>query len=98
MKRSAVAIVAIALSVLVAAYLLRGIGSDRAIGPSPLGIALTKASFRPVLPEGTIADDGNWTMPSKDYAASRFSTLKEIVPANVATLDVAFTFSTGTVE
>src|SRR3954471_13340867 len=43
-------------------------------------------------------EDGNWTMPGKDYASSRFSGLNEITPANVAKLQVALTFSTGTTE
>jgi PQQ-dependent dehydrogenase (methanol/ethanol family) len=43
-------------------------------------------------------DDGNWTMPAKDYAATRFSGLTQITPANVAKLQVNFTFSTGTTE
>ena len=42
------------------------------------------------------ADDGNWLMPGKDYAATRFSGLNEISPANVKDLSLAFTFSTGT--
>ncbi len=42
------------------------------------------------------ADDGQWTMPSKDYASTRFSEQKEITTANVAGLKVAFTVSTGT--
>ena len=43
------------------------------------------------------ADDGNWTMPGKDYAVDalqRRSTRSP--PANVGKLQVAFTFSTGT--
>ena len=43
-------------------------------------------------------DDGNWTMPAKDYAATRFSGLNQITPANAAKLQVSFTFSTGTTE
>ena len=43
-------------------------------------------------------DDGNWTMPAKDYASTRFSGLNQITPANVAGLQVAMTFSTGTTE
>src|SRR3954449_7767695 len=43
-------------------------------------------------------DDGNWTMPGKDYASTRFSGLAQITPANVAALKVDFTFSTGTNE
>jgi PQQ-dependent dehydrogenase (methanol/ethanol family) len=41
-------------------------------------------------------DNGNWEMPGKDYAATRFSALNEITPANVRNLGVAFTFSTAT--
>jgi lanthanide-dependent methanol dehydrogenase len=44
------------------------------------------------------ADDGNWTMPGKDYASTRFSALNEITPTNVGKLQVASTFSTGTTE
>src|SRR3979490_632939 len=38
---------------------------------------------------------GDWSMPGKDYANTRFSPLEEITPQNVARLQVAFTFSTG---
>jgi lanthanide-dependent methanol dehydrogenase len=41
------------------------------------------------------AEDGQWTMPAKDYASTRYSGLNEITTANVANLKVAFTFSTG---
>src|SRR3954452_9421940 len=44
------------------------------------------------------ADDGNWTMPGKDYASTRFSALNQITPVNVGKLQVASTFSTGTTE
>jgi len=43
-------------------------------------------------------DDGNWTMPGKDYASTRFSALSQVTPQNVGKLQVAFTFSTGTTE
>ena len=46
----------------------------------------------------TPADNGNWEMPSKDYAATRFSALTQITPANVKGLGLAFTFSTGTTK
>jgi PQQ-dependent dehydrogenase (methanol/ethanol family) len=39
--------------------------------------------------------DGDWPMPGRDYAATRFSPLGDITAANVATLKPAFTFSTG---
>ena len=40
-------------------------------------------------------DDGQWTMPAKNYAATRFSALDEINGANVSNLQVDFAFSTG---
>jgi len=43
-------------------------------------------------------DDGNWVMPGKDYAASRFSALNQITPANVSKLALSFTFSTATTK
>src|SRR3954447_6558947 len=44
------------------------------------------------------ADDGNWTMPGKDYASTRFSALNQITPANISKLALSFTFSTGTTK
>src|SRR6202047_3096409 len=40
-------------------------------------------------------DDGQWAMPAKNYAATRFSELDQINGGNVANLRVEFTFSTG---
>jgi PQQ-dependent dehydrogenase (methanol/ethanol family) len=44
------------------------------------------------------ADNGNWEMPGKDYASTRFSALNQLTPANVRNLGVAFTFSTATTK
>jgi PQQ-dependent dehydrogenase (methanol/ethanol family) len=41
------------------------------------------------------ADDGQWTMPAKDYASTRYSGLAEITAENVRGLRLAWTFSTG---
>src|SRR5690348_3025695 len=49
-------------------------------------------------PAASPADDGNWTMPGKDYASTRFSGLNQITPANARNLGIAFTFSTGTTK
>src|SRR5580693_4585345 len=38
-------------------------------------------------------DDGQWRMPSKNYASTRFSDLKEITPENIKTLKPDFSFS-----
>src|SRR5438128_162091 len=40
-------------------------------------------------------DDGQWTMPPKDYANTRYSTLNQINAQNVKNLKVAWTFDTG---
>ncbi len=45
---------------------------------------------------GRMAQNANdWVMPAKDYANTRFSTLKQINTGNVGKLQVAWTFSTG---
>src|ERR1700723_874315 len=38
-------------------------------------------------------DDGQWSMPSKNYAATRYSSLTEITPDNVRKLEPVITFS-----
>jgi lanthanide-dependent methanol dehydrogenase len=43
------------------------------------------------------ADDGQWVMPAKNYASTRFSGLDEINSGNVRQMGVAWTFSTGMV-
>src|ERR1700691_3603324 len=40
-------------------------------------------------------DDGQWSMPSKNYAATRYSDLDQINGDTVKNLRVEFTFSTG---
>ena len=40
-------------------------------------------------------DDGQWTMPGKDYSATRFSGLSQITPANATKLHPIWSFSTG---
>src|SRR6478672_8920035 len=42
-------------------------------------------------------DDGQWVMPAKNYASTRYSTLDEINAGNASRLKVAWTFSTGVV-
>lgn len=45
------------------------------------------------LPPG--AGDGDWQMPSRDYAGTRYSPLDEITTANVDQLQLAWTFDDG---
>src|SRR5437763_2700275 len=40
-------------------------------------------------------DDGQWTMPAKNYQGTRYSALDEINTTNAKDLRVAWTFSTG---
>src|SRR5260370_29388920 len=40
-------------------------------------------------------DDGQWTMPGTDYAATRYTGLAEITAANAPRLRAVWTFSTG---
>jgi lanthanide-dependent methanol dehydrogenase len=49
----------------------------------------------PQPPAWAAADDGQWAMPAKNYASTRYSELAEITTENVKSLRVAFTFSTG---
>jgi PQQ-dependent dehydrogenase (methanol/ethanol family) len=44
------------------------------------------------------ADDGQWTMPARNYASTRFSGLNEINTGNVSGLKLAWTFSTGVLK
>jgi PQQ-dependent dehydrogenase (methanol/ethanol family) len=59
--------------------------------------AAEQASWIPQPPASAAPqEDGQWTMPSKNYASTRYSDLAEINAGNVGGLQVAFTFSTGT--
>jgi PQQ-dependent dehydrogenase (methanol/ethanol family) len=42
-----------------------------------------------------IKDDGQWTMPGKDYGSNRFSGLTQITAANATRLRPVWSFSTG---
>ncbi|HEX3281846.1 MAG TPA: methanol/ethanol family PQQ-dependent dehydrogenase [Pyrinomonadaceae bacterium] len=44
---------------------------------------------------GTETDDGQWLMPAKNYASTRFSSLDQVNSGNVASLKLAWSFSTS---
>ena len=70
-------------------------GSVAAVTALLLAPALAVAQA-PVPPASAAPkDDGQWTMPAKNYAATRYSELDEVNGGNVGKLSVAFTFSTG---
>lgn len=63
--------------------------------PPPFGEA--RVLTQPPPPRGvpTGEEDGQWMMPAKNFASTRFSGLDEITTENVSQLGVAWTFSTG---
>ena len=62
----------------------------RALAPPTPQVGRTNASLA-----GAPKDDGQWTMPSKNYASTRFSAMAEINASNVARLQPVVTFSLG---
>src|SRR5215207_5624584 len=62
-----------------------------------LWFSTTDSKAASILPTAASAppEDGQWVMPSKNYANTRFSALDAINTQNVANLKVAFTFSIG---
>jgi PQQ-dependent dehydrogenase (methanol/ethanol family) len=98
MRRVVAGVVALFALILVIALVLRGMETGPRFGgdaaalaePAPQKAIPARASSPP--------DDGNWTMPGKDYAHTRFSALDQITPANVDGLQLAFTFATGANE
>jgi PQQ-dependent dehydrogenase (methanol/ethanol family) len=62
-----------------------------------LALALLSAGAAAAPPRAaaTDAEDGQWTMPGRDYATTRFSPLTQINSGNATTLHPVWTFSTG---
>ena len=64
-----------------------------------IGLAIAAlASGTPLIPQhaaAQTADEGQWTMPGKNYSATRFSKLDKINTQNVARLRNVWNFSTG---
>ncbi|HEX8180025.1 MAG TPA: methanol/ethanol family PQQ-dependent dehydrogenase [Pyrinomonadaceae bacterium] len=83
------------LSIFVGTILLTG-SCSRPAPEQPLGV---ERATQPVgggqIPAFAQPDDGQWVMPAKNYASTRFSTLDQINAANVGQLQLAWTFSTG---
>src|SRR6185312_9047214 len=59
-----------------------------------LAVALPGAEAS-AAPQPAAQEDGQWPMPAKDYAATRYSKLTQITRANAAGLRPVWTFSTG---
>jgi lanthanide-dependent methanol dehydrogenase len=56
---------------------------------------VSAAPAPPAHAQDASADPGNWTMPGRDYASTRYSPLDQLTTANVGKLALAWTFSTG---
>src|SRR5229473_4544892 len=46
-------------------------------------------------PAASVGDDGQWMMPGRDFAATRYSGLSQITPRNAARIRPVWSFSTG---
>jgi PQQ-dependent dehydrogenase (methanol/ethanol family) len=76
-----------------------GIAAAETAAPSPAAIAPSSSAPSAAAPSSSAPkDDGQWTMPAKNYAATRFSDLDQINGDTVKGLSVAFTFATGTLH
>src|SRR5580698_9463034 len=65
--------------------------------PMILALALVSSAAAAAPPRAPAAagEDGQWTMPGRDYASTRFSPLAQINSGNAAALHTASTYSTG---
>lgn len=61
----------------------------------PVALAVSSLTISSLTHSAESPDDGQWTRPGKDLAATRYSGLAEITAANVAKLRPTWTFSTG---
>lgn len=99
MRRSVAGIIAVVAIILIVGATAWGFwGRQQRSSPALANYAAVSPNKAVPAASASPKDDGNWTMPGKDYASSRFSALNQITPANVAKMGVAFTFSTGTTE
>ena len=77
--------------VVIPVALFIGTGAPALAQGSPYQTAKSKGK-----PAATAAkDDGQWTMPGKDYGSTRFSGLSQITAANATRLRPVWSFSTG---
>jgi len=67
-----------------------------ALGALLFACARVEAQIPQAPASASPAEDGNWRMPARDLASTRYSALDQINSANVKGLQVAFTFAPGT--
>jgi lanthanide-dependent methanol dehydrogenase len=77
-----------------------GIAACKKVGPAADSTRVAPAGA-PIVADARIGTpnppgaEGEWTMPARDYASSRYSTLAQITSTNAKNLKAAWTFSTG---
>ena len=98
MRRRVAGLIAVFALVMVIVAVLWAVQAGRKTSAGPIEYGSAGPEKAVPAAAASPADDGNWTMPGKDYASTRFSGLDQINPANVGALKVEFTFSTGTTE
>ena len=96
MRRTGLIILISIAALIIAALIFSTLRNNSEQTAAPAG-ALTGGKLIPARASSP-PEDGNWTMPGKNYAHTRFSGLTQITPANVAQLKPAFAFATGTRE
>jgi PQQ-dependent dehydrogenase (methanol/ethanol family) len=70
--------------------------SQKPSAPQPPNPSSQQTSSLPTGAQGPAeTEDGQWVMPAKNYASTRYSGLDQINTENVKNLKVAWTFSTG---
>ena len=70
------------------------VGLPGPIGPGGASVGATVSGATIAVPPPN-SNAGEWLMPGRDYANSRYSDLAQITPANAKNLHVSWTFSTG---
>jgi len=84
------------LSVMVAGVLsISGCRKHVDVAPHPSREGLAGATGVTTTTAAGAEEDGQWTMPAKDYANTRFSKLARITTANVKDLRLAWSYKTG---
>jgi PQQ-dependent dehydrogenase (methanol/ethanol family) len=98
LKKETIGLVALSLALTLTLTLtLYGCRTKTEAQETPTPAAARSASLsgaRIAVPPGG-QDDGQWLMPAKNYASTRYSELNQINVQNVRNLKAAWTFSTG---
>src|SRR3954471_21423238 len=92
-SKSRVFLLLLTISLLLPAFSCSQKPSDKPVEPQRASAPPANGSMAaPAFPQ---AEDGQWTMPGKDYSSTRYSGLDQINTENVKNLKVAWTFSAG---